>query len=354
MSKAKHYRKISTCIWNDAKFMALSLDAKLIIFFLLTHPTLTQLGAIRGNVPGFAYELGMELKAFEKAFQEVLAQGIAKHDGALLVWFPNFLKYNIPESPNVIKSWRGGFDALPESTLKVDMLESAKATVDGLHKAFKKAFAEAFTETGLLPSANQRTENKEQKEEVREGTNVPLSAGADVSVVSPDEIEPSLLEPEQAPKADPCQQVADLYNRLLVDDQPNGHKLPRCTAVTDRRKTAIRARSKAEFKTLDDWEEYFRRVGRCPYLMGEVNEWKASFDWLLNVSNCLKVREGNFLPSAEKKASKKLPALSQAVDFVSRYVSAGEDFAAMVAVFCENNRLDRETYEPAIAAAIKA
>ena len=47
----RRYRKISVCIWNDAKFMALSHEAKLIVFFMLTHPSLTQLGALRGNVP---------------------------------------------------------------------------------------------------------------------------------------------------------------------------------------------------------------------------------------------------------------------------------------------------------------
>ena len=353
MSNVKQkYRKVSTHIWNDQKFRALSERAKLSFLFIITHPHMTPLGAIRANLPGLAFELGMETKAFAEAFAEVLAQGMAKHDEkGLLIWFPNFLRHNPPESPNVVKSWVGGYNDLPECDLKTHLIKRAACTVDALSQGFREAFFEAFGQVCPQPSSNQE---QEQEQDLREGTNVPLSAGADVNGFPPDELEPSLLEPEQAKHVDLYQQVADLYNRLLVDDQPSGHKLPRCTAVTDRRKTAIRARSKAEFKTLDDWEEYFRRVGRCPYLMGEVNEWKASFDWLLNVSNCLKVREGNFLTSAEKKASKKLPALSQAVDFVSRYVSAGEDFAAMVAVFCENNRLDREAYEPAIAAAIKA
>ena len=86
------YRKISPCIWNDAKVRELSDKGKLALLFLLTHPHMTPLGAIRANAPGLACELGWSEKVFRKAFGEVLALGIAKEDAkAPLVWFPNFL-----------------------------------------------------------------------------------------------------------------------------------------------------------------------------------------------------------------------------------------------------------------------
>ena len=46
------YRKISPCIWNDAKVRELSDKGKLALLFLLTHPHMTPLGAIRANAPG--------------------------------------------------------------------------------------------------------------------------------------------------------------------------------------------------------------------------------------------------------------------------------------------------------------
>ena len=118
------YRKISPCIWNDAKVRELSDKGKLALLFLLTHPHMTPLGAIRANAPGLACELGWSEKVFRKAFGEVLALGIAKEDAkAPLVWFPNFLRHNMPESPNVVRSWVGAFRDLPESPLKGAMLE---------------------------------------------------------------------------------------------------------------------------------------------------------------------------------------------------------------------------------------
>ena len=56
---------------------------------------------------------GWSEQVLRKAFGEVLALGIAKEDAkAPLVWFPNFLRHNMPESPNVVRSWAGAFQGL--------------------------------------------------------------------------------------------------------------------------------------------------------------------------------------------------------------------------------------------------
>ncbi|MEZ6852991.1 hypothetical protein [Halodesulfovibrio aestuarii] len=311
MSK-RRYRKISVCIWNDAKFMALSNDAKLIVFFMLTHPDLTQLGALRANVPGLACELGMQFEAFDKGFQEVLQQGIVKHDGKLLFWFPNFLKYNLPESPNVVKSWHYGFNELPESELRNTILVGVKELVDGLSQGFREAFLKAFAEELAQASPNQRTENREQREEDIYGE-TPSESSSDSGVDLPAEPEP-LLEPEAVKGKTKAQEeeefltdVAAMYNAILVDEQPEGRKLTKLTKLTDKRKKLIRARMKSDaaFRDLGGWETYFIRVHNCPLLMGDVNAWSADFEWLLNVGNMLKVQEGNYLPAKGKKAAPK-------------------------------------------------
>ena len=64
------YRKVDPRIWNDAKFRDLSDNGKLVFFFLLTHPNMTSLGAMRHTIPGLAAELGWDVEVFGKAFQE--------------------------------------------------------------------------------------------------------------------------------------------------------------------------------------------------------------------------------------------------------------------------------------------
>lgn len=49
------YRKIDSRIWNDAKFRELSDNGKLVFLMLLTHPSMTSLGAMRATVTFVVY-----------------------------------------------------------------------------------------------------------------------------------------------------------------------------------------------------------------------------------------------------------------------------------------------------------
>lgn len=144
------YRKISPCIWNDAKVRGLSDKGKLALFLLLTHPTMTSLGALRANIPGLACELGWKTSVFARAFRELLDCGMARQDAdAQLIWFPKFLKHNAPESPNVVRGWAAAFEELPECPLKLDVLAGAWATLAAFGEGFRDAFREVFGE--VLP-----------------------------------------------------------------------------------------------------------------------------------------------------------------------------------------------------------
>ena len=144
------YRKISPCIWNDAKVRGLSDKGKLTLFLLLTHPTMTSLGALRANLPGLACELGWKTSVFARAFRELLDCGMARQDAdAQLIWFPKFLRHNAPESPNVVRGWAAAFEELPECPLKLDVLAGAWATLAAFGEGFRDAFREVFGE--VLP-----------------------------------------------------------------------------------------------------------------------------------------------------------------------------------------------------------
>ncbi|MDX2165006.1 MAG: hypothetical protein SFW07_06295, partial [Gammaproteobacteria bacterium] len=120
------YRKIETRIWNDQRFNSLTVDAKLLFFFLLTHPNLTALGAMRVSILGLAGELNWSERKLRHALRQVLDKKMVKYDqSSLFLWLPNFLKYNFPESPNVVKSWEQSLDYLPECDLKAELMDSA-------------------------------------------------------------------------------------------------------------------------------------------------------------------------------------------------------------------------------------
>jgi hypothetical protein len=106
-----------------------------------------------------AEELNWEPQAFREVFAEVLAQGMAEHDQkACLIALPNFLKYNQPESPNVVKAWVGALDLLPECELKTAVLQRAGRFAGEMTEAFGKAFRETFAKA--MPNQEQEQKQK--------------------------------------------------------------------------------------------------------------------------------------------------------------------------------------------------
>ena len=161
------YRKVDPRIWNDAKFMGLSDSGKLAMFFVLTHPNMTAVGAMRHTIPGMAAELGWSSEAFREAFREGCANGIVKHDErASFVWLPNFIKYNQPESPNVVKAWFSALDLLPECEMRNELIQHVKDFLKGFAKGFQEGFAEATPKT--MPNQEQEQEQEHKKEVLSE------------------------------------------------------------------------------------------------------------------------------------------------------------------------------------------
>lgn len=307
------YRKIDVRIWNDSKFASLSDTAQLAFLFLLTHPTMTPLGALRGSPETLAFDkYGFEdstkafREAFIKAFQELSEKGLVKVDSRGLLFAVNFLKYNVPESPNVIKSWKGSVDYLPECELLNEVLESAKVSVSSMSEGYQKAFREAFkedlqglSEKALLKAMPNQEQEQEQEQELFSDTDVSLVKSSEVAC---DDSETQKIETTR--EACPYEKIADVYNEVL------GDRLGHCMKLTPTRKTNVRARwleAKKEGWFEDDptgvefFRRYFIHVSGSNFLMGnkkprlgESTAWRASFDFLFKSENFTKIREGQY------------------------------------------------------------
>lgn len=160
------YRKVATRIWNDEAFMALSDDGQLAFLFILTHPQMTSLGAMRATVPGLAAEKRWPVAKFRRAVDECIDLGMVEFDErASFLSMPQFLKHNQPESANVVKSWPSILDLLPECDSRRRTIERVADLVEGLpvglkvglSEAFRKAFAIPYPDPELLPESSSRT-----------------------------------------------------------------------------------------------------------------------------------------------------------------------------------------------------
>lgn len=102
------------------------------------------------------------------------------------------------------------------------------------------------------------------------------------------EKEETAAEPPTPPRPSvPYEAIKDFYNQVCTS-------FPRCTAMSESRKKAIKARFTSGY-TLEDFKRLFIKAESSSFLKGRNDRnWTASFDWLLKDSNMAKVLDGNY------------------------------------------------------------
>ena len=164
------YRKIDPRIWNDAKFSRLSNDAKLLFIYLLTSPQTQMIGAIPMRAESVAAELGFDMERYGIRYQELYDMGIAEYDDRGLYWVKNYLKYNSPDNPKVVISWRECLDYLPECPLLQRIIESARAHCLSRGERYIEAFQKgigngmAYGIPNGMPYKEQEQEQEQEQE----------------------------------------------------------------------------------------------------------------------------------------------------------------------------------------------
>ncbi len=125
------YRKVDVGLWNDEKFLGFTDEGKLAFVYLLTHPGMNALGAMRATIAGIAAELGWTERQLRKALTPAIAHGMVVASASPpFLRLTNFFRYNAPESQNAIRSWRPIADSLPECMEKTRLLKDARVAAE--------------------------------------------------------------------------------------------------------------------------------------------------------------------------------------------------------------------------------
>ena len=165
----ERYRKVSTRMWGDEKFRALSKpgpNGQSLWQFLITGPCTTPIpGFVVGGPATLAEWLEWPVEGFLEAFREASSKDMVHADWkARLVWLPNAVYHNEPESPNVVRSWRKTWPQIPECNLKWTGYRALLRYCEAKGKGFREAFREAFPPTFGEPSLNQEQEQEQEQE----------------------------------------------------------------------------------------------------------------------------------------------------------------------------------------------
>jgi hypothetical protein len=202
-SPLSRYRKVEVKTYSDEKFRQLSPIPPCgqgLWLYLITGPHTTSIpGLFRAGRAALAEELGWTQEAFDKAFEEVFRQGMAKADwGNRVVWIPNAIRHNEPASPNVVKSWAAEMDLIPECALKVEAIEAMAVVLGAMNPAFSEAFGvlQQTAKTSGKPSrkpsskaspktlANQEQEQEQEQEEQKTLALTALAVPASVPFIA--------------------------------------------------------------------------------------------------------------------------------------------------------------------------
>lgn len=294
------YRKIDVRIWNDRKFRELDDNAKLAFLLLLTHPDTNQLGFIRSRSVSLAFDLGWQSDAMSNAIQTLCQKGMLMVDErAGLMFLPNFLKYNPPNGVNGAKSWAGLLDLVPECDLRDQALIRLKHLIDrlpegsreGIPKDIMDAIQDAIRNGNPQPSRIQEQE-QEQEQDINKNLSDERFSSDSPALTLDGESD----APKRAPGI-PMQKIVDTYNAKL------GSQLGMCRQLNKQRQGNLRQRwadisriveSSDPKEVLEGFAVFYDKIGRSNFLMGRATDFKATFDWIHNSTNFLKIYEGNY------------------------------------------------------------
>jgi hypothetical protein len=143
------YRRIDVRMHGDSRFLSLSKpqpNGQTLFERMIHGPFSNGLGLYQAGRLAMAESLGWSSKAFDKAFEEVLAHGMAIYcDDHRVLYLPNFMKHNPPGSTNVAKNWVRLIDSLPECHLVNSWIQQFKAFAEAFPQAFRVPLPEAVT-----------------------------------------------------------------------------------------------------------------------------------------------------------------------------------------------------------------
>jgi uncharacterized phage protein (TIGR02220 family) len=176
------HRRISTRLWSDSRFRALSPirpSGQALWLYLLTGPhTGVVPGLFVAGPAALAEALGWPLTKTQRCLEEITVSGMAVMDPrSRLVCIPNAAKHNPPASPNVVRAWRKAFDELPECPLRDRAGRHLAMALEGFGKGFVEAFGKGFAKAPADPSPIQDQDQDQNQDQNKDFSPKPPHGG---------------------------------------------------------------------------------------------------------------------------------------------------------------------------------
>jgi len=247
----EHNRTIKPKFCDDVKIGKLSRDARLLYIQLWLFAD--DIGVVIGDIVWlkskmFPYDK-IQIQQFEKWMNELVTNGficLLSYNGERFIYLPNFTRHQVI---NKINS--------EDLNIPKQLIDKSK---DNIHTLIAE-----------------QLQNK----------NIPFAERTAL------EIEEECYMPT-IPNGTPS--AEDKINYKALMDTFNSifkGKLPKVTAMTEKRKQAVKARASEHGK--ESIMTVFHNVAKSAFLLGNNNNnWKCGFDWIFKPTNFIKILEGSY------------------------------------------------------------
>ena len=257
--KVSRYSKVERRMWGDEKFRALSPappNAQTLWVYLLTGPHNTSIpGLFVAGVGSLSDALRWPVDDTRRCLEEITkpsakpsgkAKAMAKCDPTTgLVWLPNAIASNQPESPNVVIGWRSVWDLLPECRLR----DEAESTLRTALAIISDSYAHAFDIATQRAEPSPRKEPKQNSEKPSAKANGKASAKASAKANGK-------AYPHPSPNPEPEPEVSEYPPKPpqggAVDFVPTGPSPQTADPIPDVRPTGDDDASRRARRAYDD------------------------------------------------------------------------------------------------------
>ena len=277
-------RIVDTGFWSDEKVLNFSPEDKYFWLFLLTNEYTTQLGIYYLPIKKAAFDLGYSIDTVETLLDrfENKYDLIRFSKDTSEVAIKNYLLYSI------VKGGKPVYDCLIKEQEKV----KDKRLLNYLCDHLKNKDITNNTVSDYINNLSMYINDNDNDNE---------------RIVDESSTNRGRIVPDY-------EKILNLYNECCPS-------LPKVTKITDARKKLINARLKDY--TEEDLEKAFKEAEASDFLTGRNGKWGgASFDWVMNTNNIVKILEGNYKNKPEKR---------NGFDANKGIMSSGYDFDALEA-----------------------
>src|SRR5689334_17265587 len=130
-------------VWHEPALQQLPGDGhRQVFFYVTTGPQATSVGIWRLSFATAAEDMGnLTADEFAERFAVVCDAFGSEFDPiARVVWLPNWLEENPPQSPNVVRNWIKLLNNVPKCRIKSDALEGITQYLREFPETFSKHF----------------------------------------------------------------------------------------------------------------------------------------------------------------------------------------------------------------------